>query len=932
MNERGIEVKNLSRRFGSSLALDQVSFALPQKGIFAIIGPSGCGKSTLLNVLAGLDNGYEGEVKVLGKNLRKLGESKRKRMRLTHIGYVFQNFSLLELETAERNVTAVIDALYQAGQEDKQRKADDLLSFFGMRKKVKQRVNTLSGGEKQRVALARALAGDPKILLCDEPTGALDQKRANEVFSLLRACAKERLVVVVSHDQELAEKYCDSILRLKDGRIEEVVERAPSPYSSSPHSFVLNRRKPSPRLTSSFLWSHGFHLLRAKKWRSLISIGAISMGLSGLGLSTYISSSISQELTTAFASLVPPRAVVMTPRGGSASPIGSIYGAGFGECEYALEEYGEMVMDYGTDLHMDYESWFVDRNDFTFFSGVESVRLPDFSMRSINDFLWLDGGEPKVCYPRSPAILYQDQVVLGLPYQHMFTTCLSLHILRDYQSLGDYIDANGLELVLHAANYEYGFDDEELFQVVAVTESAKPCLYHLDHRWNRKIILDQMRFRSSLSEEVPNPQYIFEIPYLHLRAPFSEFLSFAHRDPNLEHLIFEPSAFAYMPSTYAIGGTRVKSRLYLYGADKSGASFPFLDECMERFPDLVGRMPITTGSFYAEAGSLAMGFVGKFYLCQDEETAQRVVDCYSYLPMEAAFLPGEEIPGAIDGSYMAMGSHGAFISTDTRRLKEGQAPVGVEECALSPSLFARLGNPKEIVIAAEIGAEQVGNTYVREMGIAKVKVTGISQEEQDVFHVVSDWSADFYLQCLGMSSFALEPYGAVFSLSRECDEKKVVEQLSKEFGNYIFSNPAQDLASSLDSTLHYVGTILTLFSCVALGTSALLFLIVMTIAISENAKENDLFYVLGFPSSDIARSYAAQCGLYALASIGSSVVLLVGLEIFVKHYIASSFGVGASFSLPLAPLGMVLGVGIGFTIFITLGISLNLFFKNRKKA
>lgn len=932
MNRHGVEVRDLCRRFGETEALSHVSFALPPTGIFAVLGPSGCGKSTLLNVLAGLDDGFEGEVRILGKRLKKLRPKQRKKLRLKNIGYVFQNFSLLELETAEMNVMSIIDALYRASKEDKERKALDLLSFFGMAKKRKRRVNTLSGGEKQRVALARALASDPKMLLCDEPTGALDQKRADEVFALLRACAKERLVLVVSHDQERAERYCDAVLRLRDGKLEGVEESPGKESMAAPHSFLLKKAKESPRLTSSFLWRHGFHILRAKKWRSLVSMGAISMGLSGLGLATYVSSSISDELSTAFASLVPPHTIVMTPRGGTSSPIGAIYGASFAECEYALEEYGDMVLDYGSDLHMDYESWFLDRNDFTYQSGVETLRLPDFSMRSINDFLWLDAGEPKVCYPRSPAILYEDQVVLGLPYQHMFTTCLGLHVLRDYQSLGEYIDAHGLQIVLHAARYEYGFDDEELFQVVAVTESPKPCLYHLDHRWNRKIILNQMKFRSSLSEETPNPQYIFEIPYLHLRVPSSEFLALARRDKNLEHLIYEPSSAAYLPLAYDIGGDRVKKRLYLYGADKSGASFPFLDSCMEKCPELVGRMPITVGSYYAEAGSLAMGFMGKFYLCSSEEKAMQIVDSYSDLPLEAAFLPGEDIAGTVDGSYMSMGSHGAFVSTDFSRLKQGRAPVGVEECVLSPSLFSRLGEPKEILIAAEKGAEQVGETYVRDFDLAQMKVVGISQEEQDVFHVVSDWSVDFYLQCLGMSSFALEPYGAVFFVSPNADEAQIIDVLSKSFGNFVFSSPAKDLASSLDSTLRYVGTILTLFSFVALGTSALLFLIVMTITVTENAKENDLFLVLGFPDSDITRAYAAQCLLYALGATGSSIVLLLILEVFTKQYIAASFGVSASFALPLNPIWTVLGVGAIFTVLIMLGIYVNLRLRNAKKT
>lgn len=932
MSKNGIEVRNVSRAFGPTVALNDVSFALPTKGIFSILGASGSGKSTLLNILAGLDVGFEGSVKVFGKKIRRLSDAKRRKFRLKEVGYVFQNFSLLELETAEMNVSMVVDALYVASKEDKERKTSDLLAYFGMAKKKKQRVNTLSGGEKQRVALARALAGDPKLLLCDEPTGSLDERRADEVFGLLRMCAKDRLVVIVSHDAERAEKYSDAVIRMKDGKIVGVDEYPQTTPTSAPGSFLLKKRKKEPRISSSFLWRHGFHILKAKKWRSLISQGAISMGLSGLGLAVYVSTSISTELTSVFETMVPPGSVVMTPRGGSESPIGSIYGASFSECEYAMEEYGDMVMDYGSDLHMDYEAWFADRNDFTFQSGVETVRLNDFSVRSINDFLWFDINAGQVCYPRSPALLYVDQVILGLPYENMFTTCLSLHILRDYQSLGEYIDSHGLEIVLHAARYEYGFDDEEIFQVVGVVESPAPCFYHLDHRWNRKVLLEQMKFRSSLSEETPNPQYVFEIPFIHLKVPHSEFLSLARRDGNLEHLIYEPATPSYLPTSYPVGGNVVHQRLYLYGADKSGASFPFLDECMRKFPQIEGRLPVTAGSFFAESGTLAVGFIGKFYLCQTFEKAQEVVDSYSDLPLEAAFLPGDPIEGTVDGSYLSMGSGGAHVSAALSTLSEGQKPVGVEECMLSRPLYETLGRPKEIYIAAEKGADTVGESYVRDFGIAPIKVTGISEEKQNVFYVCDDWTVDFYLQCLGMSSFALEPYGAVFSLKEGTDAKKTVEDMNRAFGNYSFSNPAEDIAASLETTLHYVGTILTVFSVVALLTSALLFLIVMAITLSENSHETHLLSVMGFCKKDVLRSYWVQCVLYALGSTGSSLVLLTFLEIGVKQYIASSFRASASFSLPLTPLLAVLAAGLGFTIFIILGISINLRIKMSKNT
>ena len=921
---KAILLRKVSRKFGDSFALKDVSLSLPSRGIVGILGPSGCGKSTLLNILAGIDNGFMGSVKILGKELGRLSDAKRRDFRIRNIGYVFQNFNLLELETAEMNVMVTMDALYGSPKEDKRKKALDLLTFFGVDKKAKQKVNTLSGGEKQRVALARALATEPQILLCDEPTGALDERRANEVFRLLRRCGEDRLVLVVSHDRELTERYCDCIIHMRDGKVDHVENLEQEPKETSPKSFHLNRKRDKPRISTSFFFLHAFHLLRAKKWRSLIAEAAIATGLSGLGLSVYITNSISTELTAVFESIVPPSAIVMTPRGGEASPIGSVYGAGEEECLYAVEEYGDMVIDYGTDLHMDYENWFVDRNDFTFQSGVEQVHLNDFTVRHINDYLWFDPSHAPMCYPRTPATLRVDQLVLGLPYPNMFQTCLNLHIQRDYQSLGDYIDTHGLELVLHIANYEYGFDDEELFEVVAVVESKTPCLYHVDHHWNHKFFIDQLKFRSNISEHTLNPQYIFEIPYLELSCPASEFLYFARRDPNLQHLVYEMASSDYVPSVCRIGEKCELKRLYLYGADKTGVGFSMLDDCLSLCPEIAGRQPITSGSYFASNESLAMGFVGKFYVCRDKESAEAVIDFYSDLPLEAANLPGEEIDGTKDGSYFGASNNGIRISSDLDHLIEGEKPRGVEECVLSRGLYESWGRPREIYIAAEIGAKEVGDSYVRDFGLNAMKVVGVKEEAHHTFYVNSDWSVDFYLSSLGVSSFALEPCGAVFSLKEGADPKSVVERLSLAFGDYAFSNPADEIATSITSTLGYIGVILSAFSLIALFMSALLFLIVMTITVNENAKEANLFSTLGISKSDILRNYRAHCVLYAGGATLSALGMLVISELVTKVYIAQSFSANVNLSLPVLPLATTFVSGVGFSFFVMLGISANL--------
>lgn len=926
-----VVVRDVTRAFGTQKALNRVSFSLPKKGLVGIVGSSGSGKTTLLNILSGIDGNYDGEVMIGGKKLHRLSEARRRAFRLSTMGYVFQNFSLLELETAEMNLMLVLDSLFASKRELKQKKAIDLLSCFGMEKKAKQAVNTLSGGEKQRVALARALCNDPKVLLCDEPTGALDEKNAELVFKLLQQIAAKRLVIVVSHDRHSIEQYCSKILSMKDGKLVGIDTQEKETQKRVISSLLMNDRKKPFRLSWAYLSLHAFHAIKAKKWRALVSEASIALGLCGFGLATYISTSISQELDAAFSSIVPPSVLVMSPRNGAESPLGAIYGAGFEECEWAVEEYGDLVMDYGSDLHLDYEAWFKDANYFTISSGSNLFRLEDFSMRSINDFQWLDTLFNPVCYPRYPAIMYDDQVILGLPYASMYRLCLSLHVLRNYQALGEYVDSRGLDIVLNIANEEYSFDDQEIFSVIGVVESDVPCFYHLDHRWNRKIIVDQMRFRTSITEATLNPQYIFEIPFLALNGSYSEFLHFARVDPVLEHLLFEPARNEYLPTVCPVDSHCSVRRLYLYGADKSGVSFLTLDECQKACPSIVGRTPVTSGSYYAQAGSLAMGFSGKFFLCKDGDCAEKIVDFYSDLPLESAFLPGEEIPGTKDGSYLLTASGGVRLSTDLHDVEKDSLPSGVEECLLSTSLYHEWGEPKEIYVAAEIGADATERSYERDFGIGKLKVVGTKDAPYDTFFVNSDWSVDYYFEVFGMSSFSLEPIGAVFAFASQEEAEAGAKVLTRAFPSYLFSSPSKEVSDSIASTLGYVGKILTAFSFIALSMSALLFLIVMTITVSENESEAVMMETVGISRVDIIRSYYAHTFLYAGVSTASSLLMLLFSEFVAKSYIASYFRSQTNWTIPWEPLAATCGASIVFVGIILLGVFVYLWRKKRQK-
>lgn len=215
-----IEIKNLSKIYklksGEVRALDDVSIKLPERGMVFILGKSGSGKTTLLNVVGGLDNYSSGDIYIDGVSLADYRQRDYDEYRNRYIGFVFQDFNLIENFSVGENVTLALRL-----QSDKNCKdaAERTLEKVGLRGCYDRKINELSGGQKQRVAIARALVKNPAIILADEPTGNLDSVTATEIFDILKTLSEERLVLVVSHDRESAEKYADRIIELKDGRI-----------------------------------------------------------------------------------------------------------------------------------------------------------------------------------------------------------------------------------------------------------------------------------------------------------------------------------------------------------------------------------------------------------------------------------------------------------------------------------------------------------------------------------------------------------------------------------------------------------------------------------------------------------------------------------------------------------------------------------------
>ena len=199
--------------------INNTSIEFASAGLVAILGPSGCGKTTLLNVIGGLDKVNSVKIYVDGKKITKIRTSKLDKIRNLNIGYIFQDYKLIENLSVFDNVAIVLKMLGIKDKKEIEKRVLYTLDKVNMLRYKKRPVTMLSGGERQRVGIARALVKNPKIIIADEPTGNLDSKNSIEIMNIIKKISTDRLVILVTHEEELAKFYANRIVELEDGKI-----------------------------------------------------------------------------------------------------------------------------------------------------------------------------------------------------------------------------------------------------------------------------------------------------------------------------------------------------------------------------------------------------------------------------------------------------------------------------------------------------------------------------------------------------------------------------------------------------------------------------------------------------------------------------------------------------------------------------------------
>ena len=289
-----LKLKNIKKDYKTGdfiqHALKNISVSFRKNEFVAILGPSGSGKTTLLNIIGGLDRYDSGDLIIDGKSTKSFKDKDWDAYRNHAVGFIFQSYNLIShisvLENVEMGMT-----LSGVSSAERRKKALELLEKVGLKDHAHKKPNQLSGGQMQRVAIARALANDPKIILADEPTGALDSKTSTQIMELIKEIAKDKLVIMVTHNAELAKDYASRIVSMKDGVI---LDDTDSYDDENKRSGELSIKKTSMSLLSALKLS--FNNIKTKKGRTALTAFASSIGIIGIALILSLSNGFNKEV------------------------------------------------------------------------------------------------------------------------------------------------------------------------------------------------------------------------------------------------------------------------------------------------------------------------------------------------------------------------------------------------------------------------------------------------------------------------------------------------------------------------------------------------------------------------------------------------------------------------------------------------------------
>ncbi len=920
-----IEIKNIRKSYNENYVLKNIDLTLPNKGLLIIEGESGSGKTTLLNIIGGIIKPSDGIVSIDGININELSDKDLDTFRIKNIGYVFQSFNLLELETVFDNVRMPLESISNSPSYIINKRVEDLLQELSIKKLRKKQINRLSGGEKQRVAIAKALINNPKIILCDEPTGALDINNTKNICEILKQVSIHSLVIVVTHDVQSFKDYADRIISIKDGHVTKDIELN-NKYNKHRSLLVVGTSKLQKKsyLPLSFKIKHAFHKISSKKWRFMISNFMLSLSITGIGLSFLVSFSLADKIQTAFSSLLNGNQILVTSRNQAMNDFGAVYSINENDIKDIYERYISYLNGAGVSYLINFEDFFKDGNNVYINDDKYSNLIPSLSARSFNDYTWIDENIRRQISPSINDELDKDEVVLALTYVDMINITYNLKIQRNFESLANYIYHNDLTLTLSVSNSSWQYSDEQIFNIVGVYEDENTHLSQTRKLWNQEIFEEEMRFPSNDGSQSYFPWEMYKIHYLNTKGNSSSFLDAIMNDDLLYDYVFERTSYDIHPSICPINEPCKANRVIVYSVDKNTIRTGVLLDILRRNDNFKNYFFMSNGGYVSYGSMILDGFANQTFFSISLEKNETAIDAdLSRGDDETLSL---DLPkGVLKGYFMEAMNDGVKFSTKYDNLVSGREALNNKEIVISKAMADKLDNGFDVLnsyLFISSLVPSVNGDLTKNYRTSRVKIVGIADSNKNVIYHNSNWTISFFRDELGMSSFLLCPNALVIELDKSIDPLPYINRLNKTYYDFKFSSPLEDIKNSINSTLDFIKLIVILFSILAGSISLLLLSTLLLLNFLENEHEVKIFKYSGISYSDINSQFIVDSLLQTFIAFVISMIELIVVDVVSGQAINEMLGISGSFSLDFLPLLLTFVITISTSYLLSKAIVL----------
>lgn len=910
-----ITFSNVTKKYGNQTVINNINLKLPRSGMVIIEGPSGCGKTTLLNLLSGLIP-FEGDINVDGHSINHMSQKEMDEYRIKNYGFIFQDFKLFENESVINNVLFPLEAISVSSRETKIHKCSDLISLVGLKKSTKQKVSKLSGGEKQRVAIARALVNGPKIILADEPTGALDSKTAIEIMDILEKVSSKALAIVVSHDDELANRYADQLIKMKDGEIISVdYKKKAKEQKYLPVSRLLYTEK-KPSISTSFLSHHTFNSIKQKKWRTMICNGITSLGLIGVGLATTLSSSISENIKKSYSQIIDSSKITVTMKQADKSVYGQ-YAANYYEVMDLANKYSDYIIDVGVNYYNDFEAFFPHSNSLCLADVSYYHQVPGISARHINEFRWLDVEKPEAIYPEQIDYLENDQIVLALTINMIQDICFELRIERTVTSLSRYLQTNPLKVYFDFRNDNWMYDDQQIMQVVGFTLENDPGIYHNNHLWNEYMFEERMRFPTVdtyTGEAVP--WLLNKIYYIYVKEDKEDFLAMARQNPDFDSYILEIANETYYPWLLSEKSAKETQRLLIFSNFLENIPARYVEFFQDISSELEHPIYGSYGGYAIYPSNMMYGFSNFMYFSGNLDSIDETIDINTTLNTntnESVKLPDDVLSGHFSQSLTG----GVNFSVIDKQVIYGSPPKDYSEIVISSGMakciFKDDPTNKQMHIAF-LSSQSTTNSgnVIKHFKTTEVTVVGVVDDERNLIYHHSDWTIGFFQIMLDVSAFNLCINSIMLDVKDEKHIDTIITKLKRAFPDYDFYDPMTEINKSVNQVCTYIEIALMAFSIIAVIISTLLLSICNYLYILENKKDIGLVRCIGLNKNEARKFVITHSVVMCFISFVLSAVELFIMSLLISSEMAKQMG--NTFSFSFNPMSLIYMFSLAFFI------------------